>query len=102
MALNWMIERERTEGSKLHPLYDEMTSNCGNIFYFNSNNGTLKSDKQFAKKGRGGILADQMGLGKTIMMLTLVFKQPSIEKLNFISANEPKRCCDDITCLKKL
>jgi len=79
-----------------------MATMSGSIFYYNSNNGTLKADKQFAKKGRGGILADQMGLGKTIMMLTLVFKQPRLEKLNFTSLNDPKRCCDDVDCLKKL
>lgn len=36
-------------------------------------------EKKMAQRGRGGILADQMGLGKTIMTLSLIRKYPNLQ-----------------------
>mmetsp|Transcript_49794 Transcript_49794/g.42003 ORF Transcript_49794/g.42003 Transcript_49794/m.42003 type:complete len:147 (+) Transcript_49794:1151-1591(+) len=44
-------------------------------------------DKKLAKRGRGGILADQMGLGKTIMTLALIKKYPNLQSIVSDSIN---------------
>lgn len=41
----------------------------------------MTSEKKLAKRGRGGILADQMGLGKTIMTLSLIKKYPTLQSV---------------------
>mmetsp|Transcript_55078 Transcript_55078/g.120079 ORF Transcript_55078/g.120079 Transcript_55078/m.120079 type:complete len:83 (+) Transcript_55078:524-772(+) len=42
-----------------------------------------------------------MGLGKTVMTLALIYKQPSLKKVNFRTPNCLKYCCDKVSCLKQ-
>lgn len=64
-----------------HPLYDEVKTKYGKKFYWNCNTGQMTVEKKVAKRGRGGILADQMGLGKTIMTLSLIKKYPTLQSV---------------------
>lgn len=42
----------------------------------------MSNDKQYAKRGRGGVLADEMGLGKTFTTLALILKNKSLKSIS--------------------
>ncbi|KAI0095220.1 SNF2 family N-terminal domain-containing protein [Irpex rosettiformis] len=88
-ALNWMYDMEASTDSvrkeqAMHPLWKEYAfpadPNIGVIdltderpFYFNEYSGELSLEFPVAeRKFKGGILADQMGMGKTIMLSALI------------------------------
>jgi DNA repair protein RAD5 len=90
-ALGWMVQRERSpaeharhENAKrvLPPHWKEYTTSTGLPYYFNIVTKETKwefpDQKIIAKEEgakvavRGGILADQMGMGKTIEVLSLI------------------------------
>ena len=82
-ALGWLREKELllSESAKtaqglhneLHPLWRKYNFRDGTPFYFNVSNGALSANFPPAtKQCRGGILADAMGLGKTLQALALV------------------------------
>lgn len=99
-ALHWMWNLERgdvssRDSASLHPLWEEyvfpyedddgVIDLCADerSFYFNPYSGELSLD--FVKTenhGKGGILADEMGMGKSIMMSSLIHtsrgKPPSL------------------------
>ncbi|KZV84501.1 hypothetical protein EXIGLDRAFT_741898 [Exidia glandulosa HHB12029] len=99
-ALNWMYSIEcGTDSARLnnsmHPLWDEYTfphdiSDTGDAavldltdevsFYFNSYSGELSlAFPRAERKCRGGILADEMGMGKTIMVSALLHSNSAPE-----------------------
>ena len=91
-ALGWMVSRERSqselmlisqqEKKKLPLPWKEYTTSTGLKYYFNSETKATTWDwpdqKQAVKHEvakvavRGGILADQMGMGKTIEILSVI------------------------------
>lgn len=90
-ALYWMVQRERSSAERvrndaakrvLPPHWKEYTTSTGLPYYFNVTTKETKwefpDQKIIAKEEgakvtvRGGILADQMGMGKTIEVLSLI------------------------------
>ncbi len=79
-GVRWMVEREvgfAKAEQLLHPLWDELILEGGDVLYVNRVTGTLSSHKFLAPPAEpGGCLADEMGLGKTAMMLGLFASHP--------------------------
>eukprot|EP00898_Chlorokybus_atmophyticus_P001067 jgi/Chlat1/1961/Chrsp158S02270 len=76
-ALHWMYSSEQIgeEEKSLHPCWEIYQFKDGTEFYHNCFSGdvTFKFPSA-ASKTRGGILADSMGLGKTVMTTSLIAK----------------------------
>jgi len=79
-ALQWMQDRESrlTDSSDLlDPLWQEGKFQNGDKFYASSYLRKLSlSIPKSCSHSRGGILADEMGMGKTIEMLSLICSKP--------------------------
>lgn len=88
-ALGWMLQREKgdtenaQDNGRLHPLWSSFRCQDGFEFYFN------KFCFQVSRKmisavpaSSGGILADEMGMGKTIEVIALLAHQKSAEGCN--------------------
>jgi DNA repair protein RAD5 len=98
-ALMWMHSRESGEVSareavSIHPLWSEYAfpaepqdgiidlTEDEKLFYFNPYSGELSLDFPKAeRKLKGGILADEMGMGKTIMLSALIHTNRSPEPI---------------------
>ena len=111
-ALRWMCDRETfspsnatdqdnegktTQGGKrqeknrvLHPLWVEFRFSDGSPYYWNRCTGALTLEFPAAvKQVRAGILADAMGLGKTVEALALICAMPASDAfLNYDDENE--------------
>ncbi|EPS74569.1 hypothetical protein M569_00186, partial [Genlisea aurea] len=87
-ALYWMfhMERGRSEDeakATLHPCWDayRLGDKRGLIIYINSFSGEASMEfPSTLQMSRGGILADTMGLGKTIMALSLLLTHPGRDR----------------------
>ncbi|KAL0019181.1 hypothetical protein WJX77_000293 [Trebouxia sp. C0004] len=80
-AAAWMVSREKASqeqaGSRLHPLWREVTALNGRTFYFNPFTGRVSQEHFEAPPSvQGGILSDEMGLGKTVELLACVLANP--------------------------
>ncbi|PIN02547.1 Helicase-like transcription factor HLTF/DNA helicase RAD5, DEAD-box superfamily [Handroanthus impetiginosus] len=79
-ALNWMIHLERGNSvdeaaATLHPCWDayRLEDERGLVIYLNAFSGDATTEfPSMLQMARGGILADSMGLGKTIMTISLL------------------------------
>ncbi|XP_073302156.1 DNA repair protein RAD5A isoform X1 [Primulina huaijiensis] len=79
-ALNWMIHLERGHCKNdaavtLHPCWEayRLADKRGMVIYLNAFSGDAATEfPSTLQMARGGILADSMGLGKTIMTLSLL------------------------------
>ncbi|QDS67685.1 hypothetical protein FKW77_005298 [Venturia effusa] len=67
-----MIEKEASPQTHLDPRFEERTAPDGKIFYYNARETTFRREAPQYESIRGGILAESMGLGKTIMCLALI------------------------------
>lgn len=80
-AVQWMVKREEASDldvDALHPFYVEKKFEDGTSFYYSHYYGVLA--EKFVPSPRdasGGILADQMGLGKTVQMIALMCEHPA-------------------------
>ena len=85
-ALGWMRDREELVhdgdklGQRLHPSWREQdfAADADGKWYWNVTNGILTTNFPSAEsESRGGLLADGMGLGKTVEMLSLIASLPA-------------------------
>lgn len=67
-----MIQKETSPKTHLDPRFEERMGPDGQRFYYNARETTFRREAPQYESIRGGILAESMGLGKTIMCLALI------------------------------
>jgi hypothetical protein len=67
-----MIQREAAPQLKLDPRLELRTSPNGRPFFFGARDGSYLLEPRFYEANRGGILAETMGMGKTIISLAVI------------------------------
>lgn len=67
-----MIRRESEPARRLDPRFEALQSPTGQRFYYNSENQGVYRDRQDYEDARGGILAETMGFGKTLICLATI------------------------------
>jgi SNF2 family DNA or RNA helicase len=67
-----MIQREAAPELKLDPRLEVRQSPNGQTYMFGARDGSFLHEPQFYETNRGGILAETMGLGKTIICLAVI------------------------------
>lgn len=80
-----MIEREATPQLQLDPRLETRASPNGDKYLYCARDGSFLQEPRFYEANRGGILAETMGLGKTIICLAVILTsqghQPRIPEL---------------------
>ncbi|KAH7398857.1 P-loop containing nucleoside triphosphate hydrolase protein [Phaeosphaeria sp. MPI-PUGE-AT-0046c] len=67
-----MIQRETAPQLQLDPRLEVRTSPTGKPYYFGARDGSALLDPRYYEANRGGILAETMGYGKTIICLAVI------------------------------
>jgi SNF2 family DNA or RNA helicase len=67
-----MVQREAAPQRQLDPRLEVRTSPNGRLFYFGARDGTALLEPRYYESARGGILAETMGLGKTLCCLAVI------------------------------
>ena len=67
-----MIRRESEPLRRLDPSFEAIQGPTGQRFYYNSENQGIYRDPQEYEDARGGILAETMGFGKTLICLATI------------------------------
>jgi hypothetical protein len=67
-----MIQREASPQLQLDPRLEVRTSPDGRPFYFGARDGSALLEPRYYEANRGGILAETMGLGKTLISLAVI------------------------------
>lgn len=67
-----MIRRESEPLRRLDPRFEAIQGPTGQCFYYNSENQGIYRDRQEYEDARGGILAETMGFGKTLICLATI------------------------------
>lgn len=67
-----MIRRESEPLRRLDPRFEAIKGPTGQLFYYNSENQSIYRDPQEYEDSRGGILAETMGFGKTLICLATI------------------------------
>ncbi|GMH42988.1 hypothetical protein BSKO_10910 [Bryopsis sp. KO-2023] len=74
-ALMWMAMRERPPAQLPHPCYREVATSGGMTYSLNLLTGeVVAGPRPTVPDCRGGVLADEPGLGKTVTILSLVMR----------------------------
>ncbi|KAH6618618.1 P-loop containing nucleoside triphosphate hydrolase protein [Boeremia exigua] len=116
-----MLEREAAPQLQLDPRLETRISPNGDKYLYCARDGSFLQDQRFYESNRGGILAETMGLGKTIICLALIlasqghypqipemFRQPlpmraRVGTLKEMAANVPGRyAIPDKVCLEDM
>ena len=75
-SLKWALERELTPGGVQSFFWPKLPTPAGQgDLYYNPLMNSFRKDKPALV--RGGIIAEQMGLGKTVISLALILKNPA-------------------------
>ena len=67
-----MIQREVQPGKILDPRFERRIGPTGEVFYLDERAGCILSERREYDEPRGGILAENMGIGKTLICLALI------------------------------
>ncbi|KAI8956745.1 P-loop containing nucleoside triphosphate hydrolase protein [Daldinia sp. FL1419] len=67
-----MLQREENPGRIVDPRFRSMVDQEGRSWYFDSVSGTVLREPRYYDGVRGGILAEEMGTGKTLICLALI------------------------------
>lgn len=67
-----MIRRESEPLRRLDPRFEAIQGPTGHYFYYNCENQSVYRDPQEYEDARGGILAETMGFGKTLICLATI------------------------------
>jgi SNF2 family DNA or RNA helicase len=67
-----MIQREAAPQLQLDPRLETRISPNGKVFYFGARDGSALQEPRYYEATRGGILAETMGLGKTLCCLAVI------------------------------
>lgn len=73
-----MLQRETVESLELDPCLEARTSPAGTVFYYDPWNAHVLKSPRYYEACRGGILAESMGLGKTLICLALILATKDI------------------------
>jgi SNF2 family DNA or RNA helicase len=71
-SASMMIQKEAAPQLQLDPRLEIRTAPTGEKFYFGARDGTFIKEPPLYDTNRGGILAETMGLGKTIICLAVI------------------------------
>ncbi|KAJ2992475.1 hypothetical protein NUW58_g2157 [Xylaria curta] len=89
-----MLQRELEPGRVVDPRLRSMLDQAGEAWYYDSVSGLILKEPRFYDGARGGILAEEMGLGKTIICLALILStksEPSKPPDPFTAEIPPRR-----------
>lgn len=67
-----MVQREASPQLQLDPRLEVRMSPNGKQFFFGARDGSFLQEPKFYEANRGGILAETMGLGKTLISLAVI------------------------------
>ncbi|KAF2460627.1 hypothetical protein BDY21DRAFT_298762 [Lineolata rhizophorae] len=67
-----MIQRESSSELRLDPRLEHRTDMNGEPYYYNPRDAEFRCSPRYFESIRGGILAETMGLGKTVMCLAMI------------------------------
>ncbi|KAL3157879.1 hypothetical protein ABBQ32_012289 [Trebouxia sp. C0010 RCD-2024] len=76
-SLQFMIDNENTEGGFRHHLFCSVTNSKGERYWYSPILGRICQD--VAAMPQGGILGEEMGLGKTVEIAALMLSRPAPE-----------------------
>ena len=81
-SLQWMLDQEASERGLNWKFWEEFKFADGGSFYYSSILGELRLERPTLV--RGGLLTEEMGLGKTLECIGLILatKYPTLEELN--------------------
>lgn len=89
-----MLQRELEPGRALDPRLRPVLDQTGQAWYFDDVSGLVLKEPRFYDEARGGILAEEMGTGKTIICLALILStksEPSKPPEPLIAETRPRR-----------
>jgi len=67
-----MLQRESTSSLELDPRLEQRIAPDGSIFYYCARDSLILRHPRYYEACKGGVLAETMGLGKTLMCLALI------------------------------
>ncbi|KAF1944276.1 hypothetical protein EJ02DRAFT_372068 [Clathrospora elynae] len=67
-----MVQREAAPQLQLDPRLEVRTSPNGEKYFFGARDGSFLQEPRYYETNRGGILAETMGLGKTVICLAVI------------------------------
>ncbi|KAF2749086.1 hypothetical protein M011DRAFT_475825 [Sporormia fimetaria CBS 119925] len=67
-----MLQREAAPQLQLDPRLEVRETPTGEKYYFGARDGSFMQEPRYYESNRGGILAETMGLGKTVICLALI------------------------------
>lgn len=83
-----MIQREVQPAHMLDPRLERIQGPMDNTYYFDKETGILLRDKRTYEEARGGILAESMGWGKTLICLAVILATKGVRlALSYVSVN---------------
>ncbi|KAH7039690.1 SNF2 family N-terminal domain-containing protein [Microdochium trichocladiopsis] len=89
-----MLQRELEPGRVMDPRLRCCRDQNSRAWYYDSVTGLVLLEPRYYDGTRGGILAEEMGTGKTLMCLALILstrREPTIAPEPFVAENPPRR-----------